>query len=91
VTIKELIVVLEKNYEYFKAHLPELLERYYNKYIVIKDNQVIGAYDTFDDAFDGTSGTEEKGTFIIQHCVEEDKAPTVHFAWNNVVFPQVSV
>ena len=38
--------MLEEEYKYFKTHKKELLENYRNKFVVIKNKEVIGAYDT---------------------------------------------
>ena len=75
----------KQNYDYFKQNLTELLVKYQNKYIVIKDLSVIGSYDSFDEAYENTIKTEELGTFIIQHCVDET-AETYIFVSGNVAF-----
>jgi len=77
------------NYSFFKAHFAELLERYSGKYVVIKDEAVIGAYESFDEAYLVTTKKEELGTFIIQQCVEISDDNTASFMSNNVMFAQV--
>ena len=72
--IKELIAMSQKNYKYFEAHLPEFMKEYENRYLVIKDETVIGNYESFDEAFMSASETEPEGTFIIQQCVTGEKA-----------------
>lgn len=66
ITLKKSKRMAIKNYNYFKKHLRELNRRYGNKFIVLKDCRVIGAYDTFDDAYKTTIKSEQLGTFIIQ-------------------------
>ena len=78
--------MLERYYEYFKSNIQELLSKYNGRYIVIKDESVIGNYDSFETAYIETCKKEEIGTFIIQHCVVESPEKTMHFAWNNVSF-----
>lgn len=73
------------NYIYFINHLDELLKQYEGKFLVIKDESVIGIYETFDEAYDKTAETEELGTFIIQPCIDED-SDTYTFLSGNVTF-----
>jgi len=75
----------DKNYAYFTEHLDELIEKYSGKHIVIKDESIIGVYDTFKEAYDYTIKTEELGTFIIQQCVTEDEE-MITFVSGNVAF-----
>jgi Family of unknown function (DUF5678) len=59
---------LEKEFKYFLAHQEELVNKYSGKYIVIKDESVIGDYDSEMDAYFETKKKYELGTFIIQKC-----------------------
>lgn len=79
-------IMYDKNYEYFKSHLENLLKDYNEKYIVIKDERVIGAYGSFDEAYEETIKTERLGSFIIQHSTKDALSPSANFAWNNVTF-----
>lgn len=72
------------DYEYFKAHLDELMRQYPGKFVVIKDCAVTAVYDTFEDAYNETIKTEAFGKFIIQQCADEDSA--AHFHSGNVKF-----
>jgi len=80
--------MLERSYDYFKSNIKELLDKYGGEYIVIKEENIIGHYGSFDEAYKETCAKEEIGTFIIQHCVVEDRGKAMHFAWNNVSFEQ---
>jgi len=75
----------DKNYIYFREHLEELIEQYSRKHVVIKNESVIGVYDTFKKAYDETTKTEELGSFIIQQCVTEDEE-LITFVSGNVAF-----
>ena len=83
--------MLNKEYDYFISSLDELMTKYAGKYIAIKNETVIGDYDSFDDAYVQTSKAEKLGSFIIQHCVPDDEDSVAHFAWNNVSFREVGV
>jgi hypothetical protein len=74
-----------ENYTYFKAHLDEFIERYGERFVVIKDNDVIAVYGSFDEAYNKTVENEELGTFLIQQCVRPEN-DIAHFAWHNVTF-----
>jgi hypothetical protein len=67
----------EKNYAWFKENLPELVKSYEDKYVVIKDEKLLAAYDAFNEAFDETIKTEKPGMFIIQLCSMDEEKTTV--------------
>jgi hypothetical protein len=59
---------LEKEFEFYLANQTELVKKYSGKFIVIKDAQVIGAYDSEVEAVEKTSKTHALGTFLVQKC-----------------------
>ena len=59
---------LEKEFEYYLEHQDELVKEYDGKFIVIKDQSVIGAYDDRAKAIQETTKEHARGTFIIQKC-----------------------
>ena len=75
----------DANYEYYIQNFDSLCTKYLNKHIVIKEQSVIGAYDSFEEAYESTIKTEELGTFLIQFCSKETNNVN-HFYSNNVVF-----
>lgn len=62
-----------REYLWYKAHEAELLERYPGRYLVIKNEQVLGDFESRKAARLVALKSHEAGTFIIHHCVE-DKA-----------------
>ena len=68
--------MLEKEFQYYLANQAKLVEQYNGKFIVIKDQKVIGVYDTQDAAFFETEKVHELGTFLIQYCELGDGAYT---------------
>ena len=82
---KEVWIMTDKNYAYFVEHLDELIEMHNGKHVVIKDESIIGVYDSFKEAYDDTIKTEELGTFIIQQCVTEEEE-MITFVSSNVAF-----
>lgn len=59
---------LEKEFNYYIAHQDELVKAHRGKYVVIKNQDVIGVYDTDLEAIQETSKTHELGTFLVQRC-----------------------
>lgn len=64
--------LVDKNYDWFKLNLHNLVKKYEGQYIVIKDCKVIASYSNFDEAFVNTNEQEEAGTYIIQLCSEDE-------------------
>ena len=59
---------LKKEFEYYLDHQDELVKKYNGKFIVIKECQVIGEYDSLLEAVEETSKKYELGTFLVQKC-----------------------
>lgn len=78
--------MLEAEFSYFIENQPELLKDYLDRYVVIKDNRVIGDYATISEAFRATSKHHELGTFLIQLCNHGDKAYTQTFNSRMYIF-----
>ena len=78
--------VIDKNYEWFENNLPELVKTYDSQYVVVKDEHIIAAYTSFDEALVNTVKTETPGTFIIQLCSLDKEKTTQTFFSNRVSF-----
>jgi len=59
---------LQKEFQYYLSHQNELVHQYNGKYVVIKEERVIGAYDSEIEAIEETSKNHEAGTFLVQKC-----------------------
>ena len=59
---------LEKEFQYYLDHQDELVRKHRGKFIVIKDQVVIGAYDDELAAIRETQKSHELGTFLVQKC-----------------------
>lgn len=86
IQLKEAKEMIDSNFKYFNDNFEELCKSYLGKYIVIKDESVIGCYNSFDEAFDETIKTEEIGSFLIQLCSSDEDNNINYFYSNNVVF-----
>ena len=70
------------DFDYFMNNIASLYKEYGHRFLVIKNEQVIGAYNSFDDALNETIKTEKPGTFLIQECVEDPKDLILTFQGN---------
>ena len=59
---------LEKEFQYFLDHQKELTKEYAGKFVVIKNENVIGVYGSETEAFVESQKQHELGTFLIQEC-----------------------
>ena len=59
---------LEKEFDFYLDHQDDLVEEYNGKFIVIKGEEVLGAYDNELEAIEKTSENHELGTFLVQKC-----------------------
>lgn len=57
---------LKKEFDYYLANQAELVKQYNGKYVVIKAQTVLGAYDTQIAAITETQKKHELGTFLVQ-------------------------
>lgn len=70
--------MLEKEFQYYIDHEAELLKSYGGKYIVIKNQTVVGSYEKQIDAYNESEKMYELGTFLIQRCVPNGYTQTFH-------------
>jgi hypothetical protein len=57
--------MLEREFEYYQKNMTEIREKYLGKEVVIVGEQIIAAYDDFEEALFETSKTHVLGTFMI--------------------------
>ena len=60
--------MLENEFSFYLEHQAELAAQYEGKVLVIKDQEVIGIYNTEEEALTKTACAHELGTFLIQKC-----------------------
>jgi hypothetical protein len=72
--------MLDKEFKYYKNHLPELYKQYPNRYVVLKNQGVKFDGATFEDALNLAIGNDlELGTFLIQLCGADSSCYTQTF------------
>jgi hypothetical protein len=72
--------MLEKEFQYYLEHQLELVKQYNGKYLLIKDQKVIKAFDDQKSAYVEGTKNYELGTFLIQYCSpgKESYSQTFH-------------
>lgn len=72
--------MLDKEFKYYIDNQDTLVKKYYDQYIVIKGEEVVGTYDSEIDAYEQSIKIHELGKFLIQHCLpgEESYSTTYH-------------
>lgn len=64
--------MLDKEYLYYKNNIDKLNTDYTNRFIIIKDETLIGDYETIEEAMAAGLSKFEPGTFLVQQCIPED-------------------
>ena len=80
--------MLEKEFDFYLAHQKDLIAKYLNKYLVIKGEEVIDAFDTKEEAYDFATSKFELGTFLIQQCLPGDLGHS-QFFHSQVIFANI--
>jgi len=68
--------IQSSDFQWFLKNYADLFEKYGNTYLAIKNNAVIGTYNSYAEAVKSTSSREELGTFIVQECNGDESAYT---------------
>jgi hypothetical protein len=68
--------MLEKEFQFYLNNQDRLVKEYNGKYIVIKGEEVVGAYDSEAEAYFETTKSLQAGTFLIQLCQPGEEAYT---------------
>ena len=77
---------LQKDFEFYLANQAEMVEKYDGMFIVIKDGEILGAYDDEIAAVKETQREHKLGTFLIQKVSEGDDEYSQTFH-SRAVFP----
>ncbi|MES2810021.1 MAG: hypothetical protein V4619_15425 [Bacteroidota bacterium] len=77
--------MLEKEFQYYLDNQAKLVEQYSGKFLIIKDQEVIGVYESAEAAVSETTPVHTLGTFLVQYCDAGDASYTQHYH-SRVVF-----
>lgn len=69
-TLEEVQKEIDRNYETFSKELPNIINSYNNKYILLKNAEIIDYFDTMDDAIKYAEYRFEDGLYSIQKINE---------------------
>lgn len=61
----------QKNFEYFKANLSDLIKKYNGKYLVLENQSVKSFFDSFSNALEWAVKNCKEGSYIIQQATDE--------------------
>ena len=70
--------ILEKEYKYFLKHLPEFTPEHLNQFVLIKDKEIVGFFDSYEQAL--TAGLKAFGNvpFFIKEVREKEEVHIFH-------------
>jgi hypothetical protein len=71
--------VLDREFKYYLANKEELVKKHLGKYLIIKDEAVVGVYDSELAAYSYGTSKYALGTFLIQQCLPGDENYTQTF------------
>jgi len=77
--------MLEKEFDFYQKNQKELSQKYPGRFIVIKNDAVIGDYATEQESYESTIKEHELGTFLIQQCLPGEETNTQTF-YSRVIF-----
>ncbi len=60
--------MLDQEFKYYIDNQSDLVTKYKGKYLVIKDQSIVGVYNTEIEAYSEAVKIYELGTFLIQEC-----------------------
>jgi hypothetical protein len=64
--------MFERESAFYEAHKTELREKYLNKWLVIADNSLFGAFDTPKEAFAAAGRRYNPGEFMLHRPSDDD-------------------
>ena len=69
--------MLDTELKYYIDNQDEIVKSHNGKVVVIKDNKVVGAYDSREQAYFESIEKYKLGTFLLQLCTPGDEAYTI--------------
>jgi fibrillarin-like rRNA methylase len=81
------MAVQNQEFQFFLQNMETFYKTYGHKFVAVKNQGILGAYDSFNDALDTTLKTEELGTFLIQEIFDDREKMVHHFQGNVMPVP----
>lgn len=70
---------LKKAFEYFVSHHDELVSKYDGRFVLIKDEEVVGDFPSDLSALQFAKSEFDDGTYLIQKVLPGEESYTQHF------------
>ena len=64
--------MLDTEYSFYKKNMADFNTKYADRFIVIKDETIIGDFETIELAMEEGLRQFEPGTFLVKQCIPED-------------------
>lgn len=64
----------KKDFDFFISNYDTFYQQYGHNFLAIKNQKLLGAYDSVQEAIDTLSVTNDMGTYIIQECICDESA-----------------
>lgn len=74
-----------KNFDYFLDHYDKIFKEYGRCFVVLKNQKIIGTYNSYSEAYRNTLKTEKLGDFSIQECTGDESGYTNYIASCEVI------
>lgn len=74
---------LKAEFQYYQTHKDEFHQKHEGKFIVIKDQKVIGVYENMLSAINETKKAHELGSFLVQHVNKSDEQVRFHSRYSS--------
>jgi hypothetical protein len=69
--------IVHSEFEFYRAHQDEFVAKYNGKVIALHNHEVVGAFQSYEEAYDEIVPKYAMGTFILQLCTPGAEAYTV--------------
>ena len=70
---------IDAGLKFFESIEAQLIKENLDKFVVIKDNEIKGIYDTEEEAYTESLKKFQEGTFLIRQCLK-DRPPQVFYS-----------
>ena len=74
-------MALEQETKWFEEQRSDLVNRYFGKFLVIKDQKVQGSYDSAQSAYEAAIRTNAPDGFLIKQALPQDPVEKMPAVW----------
>lgn len=77
---------LKEDFNWYLQHQDELIKEYLGKTLVIREKNVVGSFDSQEEAYEYGMSNYGLGNFLIQECTAGSQSYTQTFYTRRVIF-----